>query len=82
MFEKSEGAAQSLAGRVQEAFGAVTGDTSTRVKGRARRVAGEAQYGYGELLDQLRESAARNPAGTVAVVAGVCFILGAIWAKR
>ena len=82
MFEKSEGAAQNLAGRVQEAFGAITGDTSSRIKGRARRVAGGAQYGYGEFLDQLRESAARNPVATVAAAAGVCFVLGAIWARR
>lgn len=82
MFEKSEGAMQNLAGRVQEAFGTVTGDTSTHLKGKARRVAGDAQYGYGEFLDQMRESAARNPVGTVAAVAGVCFVLGAIWAKR
>lgn len=82
MFNKTEGAMQSIAGRVQEAFGSVTGDTSAQIKGRARRVAGGTQYGYGQVIDLVRESAIRNPVGTVAVVAGVCFVLGAVWSKR
>jgi hypothetical protein len=52
------------------------------VEGKARQVAGKAQQGYGAVLDQMRESAVANPAGTFAVVAGVSFILGALWARR
>ena len=48
----------------------------------ARRAAGDAQYGYGELVEPLRESAVKNPIGTVAIVAGVFFVVGAIGAKR
>jgi uncharacterized protein YjbJ (UPF0337 family) len=82
MFEKTEGAFQHIAGRVQEAFGAATGDTATEWKGKARRAAGDTRYGYGEILNQVRESAVSNPLGTVAVVAGVFFVIGAVWAKR
>lgn len=82
MFEKAEGTMQNIAGRVQDAFGAATGDPGTQLEGKARQAAGRAQQGYGEVLNQVRESAVTNPLGTLAVVAGVGFILGALWAKR
>ncbi|HUD34113.1 MAG TPA: CsbD family protein [Variovorax sp.] len=82
MFNKTEGTLHHIAGRVQEAFGAATGDTATEAKGKVRRAAGDAQYGYGEIVEQLRESAVKNPIGTVAIVAGVFFVVGAIWSRR
>ena len=82
MLEKTEGVAQSVAGHIQEAVGTVTGDDSTRAAGQARQAAGSLQQSYGDLLSQVRESAVSNPAATVAVIAGVGFVLGAIWAKR
>ncbi|TPG24863.1 CsbD family protein [Variovorax guangxiensis] len=82
MFERAEGTMQNIAGRVQDAFGAATGDTGTQLEGKARQAAGRAQQSYGQLLDQVRESAVTNPLGTLAVMAGVGFVLGAIWARR
>ena len=82
MFNKTEGTIQNIAGRVQEAFGAATGDTGTEYEGKARRVAGGARYGYGQVVEQLRESAVKNPVGTVAIVAGVCLVAGALWASK
>jgi uncharacterized protein YjbJ (UPF0337 family) len=82
MFEKAEGTMQNVAGRMQDAFGAATGDTSTQLEGKARQAAGRAQQSYGEVLDQVRESAVANPLGTLAAAAGVGFVLGAIWARR
>lgn len=82
MFDKTEGAFQNIAGRVQEAFGAATGDTGTEYAGKARRAAGGAQYGYGRIVESLREAAVKNPVGTVAVVAGACFVLGALWSAK
>jgi len=82
MFEKTEGTMQNIAGRVQDAFGAATGDTGTQLEGKARQVAGRAQQGYGDALNQVRESAVTNPIGTLAVMTGIGFILGALWAKR
>ena len=54
MFNKTEGTFQNIAGRVQEAFGAATGDTGNEVKGKVRRAAGDAQYGYGEVVEHVR----------------------------
>lgn len=81
MFYKTEGAIENIAGRVQEAFGRVMGDPMTQVRGRARRIVGGAQYGYGDVLNRFRSSAVRNPVATVALVGGICFLLGALLAK-
>ena len=82
MFEKAEGTVNDIAGRVQDAYGAATGDTQSQVEGKARQAAGKLQQTYGDVVDTVRESAVANPMGTVAAVAGVGFILGALWAKR
>lgn len=82
MFEKVEGTLQKVAGRVQDTFGAASGDAGNQVEGKARQVAGKAQESYGDLLNQVRESAVSNPVATIAVVAGVGFLLGALWARR
>ena len=82
MLEQAEGTMQNIAGRVQDAFGAATGDAGTQREGKARQVAGRAQQRYGEVLDQVRESAVTNPLGTLAMVAGLGFFLGALWARR
>lgn len=82
MFEKAEGSVQNLAGHVQDAFGAATGDTGTQLEGKARQVAGKVQQRYGDALDQIRESAVTHPLGVVALAAGAGFILGAIWSRR
>jgi ElaB/YqjD/DUF883 family membrane-anchored ribosome-binding protein len=37
---------------------------------------------YRDALSSLRDAADRNPAATLAVVAGVCFLLGTVWARR
>jgi len=82
MFNKNEGFVQNVAGRVQEAFGSATGDTSTQLGGKARRAVGAAQYGLSDFVDEVRDVASKNPVETVAIVAGVCFVLGAIWSRR
>ena len=82
MFDKTEGAIQNVAGRIQEAFGKAMGDGMTQVRGRTRRIAGGAQYGYGDVVQRFRESAVKNPVATVAVIGGVFFLLGALWAAH
>ena len=63
-------------------MGGATNDPSLQVAGKFRKAAGRFQQNYGEVLDQFRESAVRNPALTLAVVAGAAFCLGAYWARR
>jgi uncharacterized protein YjbJ (UPF0337 family) len=82
MFEETKGTVQNLAGKVQDAVGDMTGDSGTQAEGKVRQFAGAAQQQYGEALNQVRESAVSNPAATVAVVAGLGFVLGALWARR
>ena len=82
MLEKAEGTVQNIAGRIQDTVGAATGDTSAQVEGKTRQIAGKAQQIYGDALNQVRESAVTNPLGTIGVVAGVSFVLGALWARR
>ncbi|KQM78205.1 CsbD family protein [Xylophilus sp. Leaf220] len=82
MLEQTEGTVQKLAGRVQDAVGGLTGDTGTQAEGKARQVAGKVQETYGEALNQVRESAVANPLATLAIVAGIGFVLGAVWSKR
>jgi len=82
MLEQTEGTVQKIAGRVQDAFGAATGDAETQAKGKAREAVGSVQESYGEVLNQVRESAVSNPVVTLAVIAGIGFVLGAAWAKR
>ena len=82
MFNKTDGVMDSVAGRVQEAFGSAIGDDARQIKGKARRLIGNAEYEVADLVGQVQKSAAKNPVETIVVVAGICFILGAIWARR
>lgn len=82
MFEKTEGTAQKLVGKAQEAVGDVAGDTGMQLEGKARQVAGKVQQSYGEALDQVRDVTASNPLATLATVAAVSFLVGALWSKR
>ena len=82
MLDQAEGTMQNIAGKVQDAYGAATGDTANQVEGKARQAAGKAQQAYGDVLDTVRETAVTNPLGTIATVAGVGFVLGALWARR
>jgi uncharacterized protein YjbJ (UPF0337 family) len=82
MFEKAEGTVKEIAGRMQEAVGQATDDESTRFEGQKRQLLGKAQQGYGDVLNQVRESAVTNPVATLAIIAGAGFILGALWSRR
>lgn len=82
MMEKAEGTAQKWVGKAQEAVGDVTGDAGAQIKGKAREVAGRTQECYGEALNMVRESAASNPVATIAVAAGIGFLLGALVTRR
>jgi uncharacterized protein YjbJ (UPF0337 family) len=77
-----EGTVRNVAGKIEDAAGALTGDTEHQVKGKARQVAGSAQAKAGEMLDDVRELAAEKPIGTVLIAAGVAFVLGVLFARR
>lgn len=46
-----EGTARNVGGKVESAFGNVTGDTKSKVEGKADQVAGQAQKAFGDAKD-------------------------------
>ncbi|MGC3986322.1 MAG: CsbD family protein [Pseudorhodoferax sp.] len=82
MLEQAQGTVNEIAGKVQGAFGRATNDTATHLEGQARETLGKAQQVYGDALDQVRESAVKNPLGTIAVAAGVGLLVGLLCSRR
>ena len=82
MENQIEGMVREVEGKVQDGIGSAMGDAQAQFRGTIRRTAGRAQQSYGEALDSFREAAISNPGMTLGVVAGVSFILGALWARR
>lgn len=72
------GAIKELVGGVQEAGGAVTGDTETELRGKARQAEGGLERRYGEWLDLARELARDRPLLTLIGTSAVAFTLGAL----
>lgn len=77
-----EGTIRNVAGKIEDAAGALTGDAEHQIKGKARQVAGTAQAKAGEVLDDVREFAAAKPVGAVLIAAGVAFAFGMLFARR
>lgn len=82
MLEQAQGTVNEIAGKVQGAFGRATDDTATHLEGQARETLGKAQQVYGDALDHVRESAVKNPLGTIAVAAGVGLVVGLLCSRR
>ncbi len=82
MWDKAKGTVQEAVGTVEEAVGNATDEVGTQVEGKVRQAAGRFQQTYGDAIDGFRQAAISNPASTLAVVAGVSFLLGALWARR
>ena len=72
------GAIKELAGGAQEAAGAVTGDTSTELRGKARQAEGGAERAYGEWLDVARDLARDRPLLTLLGASALAFTVGAL----
>ena len=78
---KAEGTFQEIAGKVQDAAGGVLGDTGTQVAGKARELGGKAQQLYADTTDIVRGKTTESPFTALAIVGGLGFLLGAIWAS-
>ncbi len=77
-----KGAAREVAGKVEGAFGSLTGDHGREAQGRAREVAGKAEGLYGETLDRASSLVKDDPVKALAITAGVAFLLGMFVARR
>jgi uncharacterized protein YjbJ (UPF0337 family) len=76
-----EGMARDLGGKVQDAVGGLTGDTSTQAEGKWNQAAGKAQKTFGAAADEIRDNVADKPLTALAVAAGLFFALGYLLRK-
>jgi uncharacterized protein YjbJ (UPF0337 family) len=60
---KFEGTARNLGGKVEGAFGNLTGDQKMQAEGAVDKVAGSAQKTYGQAADAVRSAADKVGAG-------------------
>lgn len=84
-----EGTANKVAGRAEEAVGALTGDAKTQADGVARQTAGASQDAYGHIRDQVRDTVAvvngsvqQQPLVALLVAGALGCVLGLLLAKR
>ncbi len=78
-----EGAVTEGVGKLKDAAGGLTGDTSTQADGKLDQLQGKAQGEYGDLLekarDQFEDATALmrdQPLAALGIAAGVGFLLG------
>ncbi|BAN24915.1 CsbD family protein [Caballeronia insecticola] len=77
--DQLEGAAQKVAGKVQDAVGTLTGDDQLQAEGKVREAFGSLQQSYGQTVDNVRTAVASQPIQGVLIAAAVGFVLGALW---
>lgn len=80
--DQVEGTANKVAGRIQDAAGALTGDADQQVQGKARAAAGDVQAKAGDVVERVRDWAADQPLSAVLITASVAFVLGRLTANR
>lgn len=78
---KAEGTVQEVAGKVQDTAGGLLGDAGTQVAGKARELGGKAQQLYADTTDIVRDKTTESPFTALAIVGGLGFLLGAMWAS-
>lgn len=76
------GAAKTVAGKVQDAWGGLTGDNATQAEGKVRQLAGKAQGIYGDAVDQTKTAVSENPLAALGVALGVGFLIGLYVGRR
>lgn len=79
---KAEGTLDDVTGKVKDAYGGLTGDTATQLKGKAQQASGQAQQYYGDAVEQARDFVADQPLTGLLAAAGVGLVLGYILGRR
>ena len=71
-----EGTAKDVGGKLQDAVGGLTGDSSVQARGKANQAAGQAQNAYGQMVDEVTSFAKDQPVTALLSAAGVGLVLG------
>jgi uncharacterized protein YjbJ (UPF0337 family) len=79
---RAEGTLRNVGGKVQDAVGGLTGDSSTQARGKANQAAGEAQAVYGQAVDQVKGFASDQPLVALLSAMGVGVALGFVLGRR
>lgn len=77
-----EGTVNKVAGRIQDAAGALTGDADQQLKGKARAASGDVQAKAGDLVEQARAWTAERPLSAVMIAAGLFYVIGRLSGRR
>ena len=79
---RPDGTLRNLGGKVQDAVGDLTGDTSTQARGKVNEAAGSEQDMYGRAVDEVGGLVADQPVIAMLAAAGVGLVLGFLIARR
>ncbi len=77
-----EGSARDIGGKLQDAVGGLTGDTSTQARGKANQATGQAQDAYGKVIDQLQEMTHDQPLTVLISTLGIGLLFGFLLGRR
>ena len=77
-----EGAARDVGGKLQDAAGGLTGDTSTQVRGKIDQAAGQVQDTYGKVVDQLQDLTHDQPLTVLLSALGLGLLFGYLLGRR
>ena len=77
-----EGSARDIGGKLQDAVGGLTGDTSIQARGKANQAAGQAQDTYGKLVGQLQEMTQDQPMTVLISTLGIGLLFGFLLGRR
>lgn len=75
------GNAKDATGKVQDSFGAATGNTDWQAEGKSRQLEGKLQEQYGQAVDCARNVTADKPFTALAVAGGIGFVLGVLLSR-
>ncbi len=77
-----EGTAKDIGGKLQDAVGGLTGDTSTQARGKANQAAGQMQDTYGKVVDQLQDLTHNQPLTVLLSTLGIGLLFGYLLGRR
>jgi uncharacterized protein YjbJ (UPF0337 family) len=80
--EQIKGAVDNLAGKAQQAAGALLDDNELKMEGAAREAGGKVVGNYGDALEGVRTYVERKPFGALAIGIGLGVVLGVLLARR